>query len=129
MAMKLLDLPTMLHKKEEHECVTTKNIGQKLFIATRMGIKLLHHRLLKGKQKDFDTTMGELIRTKVAIGDARPLAGSRKHYSLTKKEKWQSEEVPDQQTRNGITSDRKMYLDFLPWNSHSGASLVEAGSL
>ena len=111
MAMKLLDPPTM---QEEHECLITKIIGQKLFIATRMGIKLLHHRLLKGKQNDFDTSMGELIRTKVAIGDARPLAGSRKHYSLTKKEKWQIEEVPDQQTKKEITSDRNMYLDFLP---------------
>ena len=111
MAMKLLDLPTM---QEEHECLITRIIGQKLFIATRMGIKLLHHRLLKGKQKDFDATMGELIRTKVAIGDARPLAGSRKHYSLTKREKWQIEEVPDQQTKKEITSDRNMYLDFLP---------------
>ena len=104
MAMKLLDLPTMLHKQEEHECLITKIIGQKLFIATRMGIKLLHHRLLKGKQNDFDTSMGELIRTKVALGDAKPLAGSREHYSLTRKEKWQSEEIPDQRTN----------LDFLP---------------
>ena len=82
----------------------TKIIGQKLFIATRRGIKLLHHRLLKGKWNDFDTAMGELIRAKVAIGDAKPLAGSREHYSLTKKEKWQREEIPDQRTD----------LEFLP---------------
>ena len=104
MTMKLLDLPTMFHKKEEPEGLITKIIGQKLFIATRRGIKLLHHRLLKGKQNDFDTSMGELIRAKVAIGDAKPLAGSREHYSLTKKEKWQREEIPDQRTD----------LEFLP---------------
>ena len=91
-------------QEEESGGMITKNIGQKLFIATRRGIKLLHHRLLKGKQNDFDTSMGELIRAKVAIGDAKPLAGSREHYSLTRKEKWQSEEIPDQRTN----------LDFLP---------------
>ena len=113
MVMNLLDPPTMLHKQEEHEGLITKIIGQKLFIATRMGIKLLHHRLLKGKQNDFDTSMEELIRKKVARGDVRPLAGSRKHYSLTRG-KWQTEEVPDQQTNEEISSDRNLCLVSLP---------------
>ena len=42
--------------------------------------------------------MGELIRDKMATGDAKPLAGSRERYSLTKDEKWQREELPDQRT-------------------------------
>ena len=90
--------------QEEPGGMITKIIGQKLLIATRRGIKLLHHKLLKGKWSDFDTAMGELIRDKMAIGDAKPLAGSREHYSLTKKGKWQREELPDQRTD----------LEFLP---------------
>ena len=90
--------------QEESGGTITKIIGQKLLIATRRGIKLLHHKLLKEKWSDFDTAMGELIRDKMAIGDAKPLAGSREHYSLTKKEKWQKEELPDQRTD----------LEFLP---------------
>ena len=85
-------------KEEESGGMITKNIGQKLLMATRRGIKLLHHRLLKGEWSDFDTIMGELIREKLAIGDAKPLAGSREHYSLTKEGKWQREELPDQRT-------------------------------
>ena len=86
----------MLYKKEEHLCKITKIIGQKLFIATRLGIKLLHQRLLKGKQDYFDTCMCELIRANVAIRDERPLAGSRGHYSLVDGGKWQNEEMPSQ---------------------------------
>ena len=97
MTMKRLVLPTMPQKEESGDMIT-KIIGQKLLIATRRGIKLLHHKLLKGKWSDFDTAMGELIRDKMAIGDAKPLAGSREHYSLTKEEKWQREELPDQRT-------------------------------
>ena len=93
--MKLLDLSTMLYKKEERECKITKIIGQKFFIAPRMGIRLLHHRLLKGRQDYFDTSMCELIRVNVAIRDLRPLAGSRKHYSLVDGGKWQEEEMPN----------------------------------
>ena len=96
--MKLLDLSTMLYKKEEHECKITKIIGQKFFIATRIGIQLLHQRLLKGQQTYFDTSMCELIRANVAIRDLRPLAGSRKHYSLVDGGKWQEEEMPIERT-------------------------------
>ena len=100
-AMKLLDLSTMLFKKEEKEHRITKNIGQKLFIATRVGIKYLHQRLLKGKQDFFDTSMGELIRANVAIRDPRPLAGSRMHYSLVDGGKWQAEEMPGKDRQTG----------------------------
>ena len=72
----------------------TKVIGRKFFMATRTGIRLLHQRLLKGKQDYFDTSMGELMRANVAIRDQRPLAGSRKHYSLVDGGKWQEEEMP-----------------------------------
>ena len=97
-SMKLLDLSTMLYKKEEHECKITKIIGQKFFIATRIGIQLLHQRLLKGQQTYFDTSMCELIRANVAIRDLRTLAGSRKHYSLVDGGKWQEEEMPIKRT-------------------------------
>ena len=97
--MELLDLSTMLYKQEEHKCKITKIIGQKLFIATRAGIKLLHHRLLKGKQDYFDIAMGELIRANVAMRDPKPLAGSRRHYSLVDGGKWQAEEMPTKGTK------------------------------
>ena len=92
--MRLLDLSTMHYKKEKHKCKITQIIGQKLFIATRVGIRLLHHRLLKGKQEYFDTSMCELIRANMAIRDERPMAGSRGHYSLVDGGKWQAEEMP-----------------------------------
>ena len=85
----------MLYKQEEQQCRITKIIGQKFFIATRTGIKLLHHRLLKGMQDYFDASMCELVRANVAIRDVRPLAGSRKHYSLVDGGKWQEEEMPN----------------------------------
>ena len=80
--MKLLDLDTMQFVQEKEENKVIKIIGQKIFIATRRGVKLLLHRLLKGKQDYFDTSMCQLIRANVAIRDERPLAGSRAHYSL-----------------------------------------------
>ena len=110
--MELLDLSTMLYKQEEHKCKITKIIGQKLFIATRTGIKLLHHRLLKGKQDYFDTSMCELIRANVAIRDVRPLAGSREHYSLVDGGKWQKEEMPNQQKQRGTITD--LQAEILP---------------
>ena len=94
--MKLLDLETMQVVQEEEENKVIKIIGQKLFIATRRGVKLLLHRLLKGKQDYFDTSMCQLIRAHVAIRDERPLAGSRAHYSLVDGGKWQMEEMPKQ---------------------------------
>ena len=94
--MQLLDLSTMRYIKEEQICKITKIIGHKLFIATRTGIRLLHHRLLKGKQDYFDTSMCELIRANVAIRDEKPMAGSRRHYSLVDGGKWQKEEMPNQ---------------------------------
>ena len=103
--MKLLDLSTMLFKKEEKEHRITKIIGQKLLIATRRGINLLHQRLLKGKQDYFDTSMGELIRANVAMRDPRPLAGSRMHYSLVDGGKWQAEEMPRKGTEKVTFAD------------------------
>ena len=94
--MKLLDLDTMQFVKEKVENKVTKIIGQKLFVATRKGVKLLLHRLLKGEQDYFDTSMCQLIRANVAIRDDRPLAGSRAHYSLVDGGKWQIEEMPKQ---------------------------------
>ena len=94
--MKLLDLDTMQFVQEKEENRVIKIIGQKLFVATRKGVKLLLHRLLKGKQDFFDTSMCQLIRVNVAIRDARPLAGSRAHYSLVDGGKWQMEEMPKQ---------------------------------
>ena len=111
-AMELLDLSTMLYKQEEHKCKITKIIGQKLFIATRTGIKLLHHRLLKGKQDYFDTSMCELIRANVAIRDVRPLAGSRERYSLVDGGKWQKEEMPNQQKQRVTITD--LQAEILP---------------
>ena len=80
-------------------------IGKKLLTATCIGIKLLQHKLLEGKQEDLDTYMGELIRAKVAIGDARPLIGSREQYMLVDGGKWQINEVPDQQTEEEMQAD------------------------
>ena len=80
--MKLLDLKTMQHIKEEKVNRVTKIMGQKLFLATRRGIDLLRNRLLKGPQDYFDMSMCELIRANVAMRDILPLAGSRAHYSL-----------------------------------------------
>ena len=108
----MLDLSTMLYKQEKHKCMITKVIGQKSFIATRTGINLLHHRLLKGKQDYFDTSMCELIRANVAVGDARPLAGSREHYSLVDGGKWQKEEMPNQRTQKVIITD--LQAEILP---------------
>ena len=110
--MQLLDLSTMLYKKEEHLCKITKIIGRKLFIATRAGIKLLHHRLLKGKQDYFDTSMCELIRANVAIRDERPMAGSRRHYSLVDGGKWQKEEMPNQPKQKVTFTD--LQAEILP---------------
>ena len=94
--MKLLDLDTMQFVQEEVQNKVIKIIGQKLFIATRKGVKLLLHRLLKGEQDYFDTSMCQLIRANVAIRDERPLAGSRAHYSLVDGGKLQMEEIPKQ---------------------------------
>ena len=94
--MRLLDLSTMRYIREVGECKVTKNIGQKKFVATRNGVTLLLHRLLKGVQDYFDTSMCELIRANVAIRDERPMAGSRRHYSLVDGGKWQEEEMPKQ---------------------------------
>ena len=74
----------------------TKIVGQKLFVATRKGVKLLLHRLLKGEQDFFDISMCQLIRANVAMRDDKPMAGSRKHYSLVDGGKWQLEEMPKQ---------------------------------
>ena len=65
-------------------------------MATRNGVKLLLHRLLKGVQEYFDTSMCQLIRANVAIRDDRPMAGSRAHYSLVDGGQWQAEEMPNQ---------------------------------
>ena len=94
--MRLLDLSTMRYIREDTESKVTKNIGQKLFVATRNGVKLLLHRLLKGVQEYFDTSMCQLIRANVAIRDDRPMAGSRAHYSLVDGGKWQAEQMPNQ---------------------------------
>ena len=65
-------------------------------MATRKGVKLLLHRLLKGEQEYFDISMCQLIRANVALRDAKPMAGSRAHYSLVDGGKWQCEEMPQQ---------------------------------
>ena len=82
--------------QEETKRKVMKIVGQKLFVATRRGVKLLLHRLLKGEQDYFDTSMCQLIRANVAIRDDKPLAGSRAHYSLVDGGKWQCEEMPGQ---------------------------------
>ena len=94
--MQLLDLSTMEYIHEENEKKVTKIVGQKLFVATRKGVKLLLHRLLKGEQDFFDISMCQLIRANVAMRDDKPMAGSRKHYSLVDGGKWQLEEMPKQ---------------------------------
>ena len=94
--MKLLDLDTMQFIDEVVENKVMKSMGQKLFIATRRGVKLLLHRLLKGKQDYFDTCMCQLIRANVAFRDDRPMAGSRAHYSLVDGGKLLIEEMPAQ---------------------------------
>ena len=82
--------------REDTEKKVTKNVGQQLFVATRKGVKLLLHRLLKWEQDYFDTSMCQLIRANVAMRDAKPMAGSRAHYSLVDGGKWQREEMPQQ---------------------------------
>ena len=72
---------------EENEKKVTKIVGQKLFVATRRGVKLLLHRLLKGEQDFFDISMCQLIRANVAMRDDN---------SLVDGGKWQLEEMPKQ---------------------------------
>ena len=79
----------MRYIREEGETKVTKIVGQK----PRIGIRLLHHRLFKGKQKYFDTSMCELIRANVAIRDEKSMAGSRRHYLFVDRRKWQAEEM------------------------------------
>ena len=74
-------------------------------MATRNGVKLLLHRLLKGVQEYFDTSMCQLIRANVAIRDERPMAGSRAHYSLVDGGKWQDEEMPGKETQKVTFAD------------------------
>ena len=57
-------------------------MGQKVFMATGKGVEPLLHRLLKGTQEYFDTSMCELIRANVAMRDEWPMAGSRAHDPL-----------------------------------------------
>ena len=94
--MRLLDLSTMKFIHENTVTKVMKIIGQKLFVATRKGVKLLLHRLLKGEQDYFDTSMCQLIRANVAMRDEKPMAGSRAHYSLVDGGRWQREEMPKQ---------------------------------
>ena len=89
----LLDLSNMQYKQEQRPLKVMKIVGQKLFAATREGVRLLHLRLLCGKQDFFDKCMHELIRAGVAIRAEVPLAGSRAHYSLVDGGKMQAEEM------------------------------------
>ena len=111
--MMLLDLPTMKFIQEETKRKVMKIVGQKLFVATRRGVKLLLHRLLKGEQDYFDTSMCQLIRANVAFRDDRPMAGSRAHYSLVDGGKWQHEEMPKQGLAN-IKLAEELQAEELP---------------
>ena len=82
-------------------------------MATRRGVKLLLHRLLKGEQDYFDTSMCQLIRANVAFRDDRPMAGSRAHYSLVDGGKWQHEEMPKQGLAN-IKLAEELQAEELP---------------
>ena len=84
------------------------NYWTKLFVATRNGVKLLLHRLLKGVQEYFDTSMCQLIRANVAIRDDRPMAGSRAHYSLVDGGKWQAEDMPNQKVTLADSEEEKL---------------------
>ena len=95
----LLDLSSMQYKQEQRPLKVMKIVGQKLFAATREGVRLLHLRLLCGKQDFFDKCMHELIRAGVAIRAEVPLAGSRAHYSLVDGGKLQEEEMARPVTR------------------------------
>ena len=55
---------------------------QGAFVATATGVKLLHHRLLRGPVDYFDTCMHELTLAGKVRRSEFPLAGSREHYSL-----------------------------------------------
>ena len=71
-------------------------MDKKIFVATCKGVKLLLHRLLKGEQDYFDTSMSQLNRANVTIKDDRLLAGSKAHYFLVDGGKWQIEDMPKQ---------------------------------
>ena len=73
--MRLLDPSTMKFIHENTVTKVMKIIGQKLFVATRKGVKLLLHRLLKGEQDYFDTSMCQLIRANVAMRDEKTNGG------------------------------------------------------
>ena len=93
----LLDLDTMQIIEKDAGQKIVKIVGQKLFMATVKGIDLLKRRILCGSVAYFDQCMGELIRAGVAIRASRPLAGSRKHYSMVDGGKLQNEELPKEQ--------------------------------
>ena len=94
--MKLWNLHTMQHVDAPQLSKVMRIMGQKLLMATRKGVELLLHRLLKGKQDYFDASMCELIRANVAMRDEWPMAGSGAHYSLVDGGKEQDEQMPKQ---------------------------------
>jgi hypothetical protein len=91
--MPLLDLATMKHTKEDCRAKVAKIVGQKLFMATRRGVDLMHRRLLMGPDDFFDNCVAELIRAGVAMRSRMPITGCRTHYSLVDGGKQQAEEM------------------------------------
>ena len=61
---------------------------------TRRGADLLGQRLLQGEMGYVDLCVAQLIGMNVGIRDSRPLAGSRKHFSLVDGGQMQNEEMP-----------------------------------
>ena len=94
--MKLVNLETMQYVDGPQLSIFLRIKRQKVFVATRKGVELLLHRLLKGTQEHFDTSMCERIRANVAMRDEWPMAGSRAHYSLVDGGKEQEEQMPKQ---------------------------------
>jgi hypothetical protein len=91
--MSLLNLTTMRHEKEDVRKSVVKIIGQKMFMATRRGVDLLHRRLLMGPDDYFDLCVAELVRAGVAMRSRIPIVGCRNHYSLVDGGKQQAEEM------------------------------------
>ena len=90
-----LDLETMQRQGPEKAKKIIRVMGQKLFVATTTGVKLLHHRLLRGPVDYFDTCMHELTLAGKVRRSEFPLAGSREHYSLVNGGKMLAEEIPE----------------------------------
>ena len=73
----------------------TRACGQKMLLATYKGVSLIQDRLLRGPPAYFDHCISQLQKSKVVHLLARPICGSRRHFSLvtSKEGTWIQDEL------------------------------------